>query len=80
MGLCPTLDLDMDRFRDVMEVNVFGLLAVTQALAPFLIQSTDLVSKRTSGRSVVVNVCSSAAECGLAWEAAYGSSKVSAGG
>ena len=33
----PALDCDMDETRKTFEVNVFGVMAVTKALAPLLI-------------------------------------------
>lgn len=39
----PVLDTDIDEARRIFEVNIFGLLAVTQAFAPFVIAAKGTV-------------------------------------
>ncbi len=57
---------DLDEWRHVLDVNLFGLVHVTRAALPFLRQS--------QGRAIV-NVSSLAALVGLAKRAAYSASK-----
>lgn len=39
----PVLDVDLDASRSVFETNLFGRVAVTQAFAPLLIKSKDMI-------------------------------------
>lgn len=60
--------LDVDDFRRVMEVNLFGMVRVTKACLPLL--------KLTRGR--IVNVTSAAGRLALARKGPYDSSKFAA--
>jgi len=44
----PVLDTDIDEARRMFEVNIFGLLAVTQAFAPFVIAAKGTVVNNSS--------------------------------
>ncbi|KAG8161118.1 hypothetical protein KVR01_009382 [Diaporthe batatas] len=44
----PILDEDLDRVRNLFEVNLYGPLAITQAFAPLLIKSKGMVVYITS--------------------------------
>ncbi|KAI1206942.1 oxidoreductase [Annulohypoxylon truncatum] len=46
--LGPLLDFDMDRARDMFEVNVFGAVATVQAFSPLLIAAGGCVVNMTS--------------------------------
>jgi NAD(P)-dependent dehydrogenase (short-subunit alcohol dehydrogenase family) len=59
-------DGDLDEWRHVLDVNVFGVVHATRAALPFLRQS--------QGRAIV-NVCSLAALVGLSKRAVYSASK-----
>jgi len=59
-------DGDLDEWRHILDVNLFGVVHATRAVLPFLRQS--------QGRAIV-NVCSLAALVGLAKRAAYSASK-----
>ena len=59
-------DNDLDEWRRVFDVNVFGTVRVTRAALPFL---------RRSSAAAVVNVCSVAATAGLPKRALYSASK-----
>jgi NAD(P)-dependent dehydrogenase (short-subunit alcohol dehydrogenase family) len=65
----PLLDADLKESRRVFDVNYFGVLAVTQAFAPLLIQS--------KGR--VVNISSVAQFVPVPWLGVYNSSKAALG-
>ena len=53
----PLLDAEIDTAKSLYDVNVFGLLAVTQAFAPALIEA----------RGKVVNMSSVGGLLGLPW-------------
>ncbi|GAW16645.1 hypothetical protein ANO14919_060800 [Xylariales sp. No.14919] len=63
----PLLDTSMDDARRVFDVNVWGMLAVTQAFAPLLIEA----------KGTILNVSSIAGAVRLAWQGVYNSSKAS---
>jgi NAD(P)-dependent dehydrogenase (short-subunit alcohol dehydrogenase family) len=59
-------DDDLDRWRDVFDVNVFGAVRVSRAALPLL---------RRSAHACVVNICSIAASAGLPQRALYSAGK-----
>ncbi|EAW07079.1 putative short-chain dehydrogenase/reductase [Aspergillus clavatus NRRL 1] len=65
MLMGPLLDVSLDESRQVFEVNVWGMLATTQAFAPMLVQS----------KGVMLNICSIAGAVRMAWQGIYNSSK-----
>ncbi|KAK4244510.1 hypothetical protein C7999DRAFT_43825 [Corynascus novoguineensis] len=68
MFVMPLLDSDLAECKRLFDVNVWGLLAVTQAFAPMLVRS----------RGVVLNIASIAGAVRLAWQGIYNSSKAAA--
>jgi 1-acylglycerone phosphate reductase len=62
----PIIEADLGVMRQVYDVNVFGLLAVTQALVPMLIKA----------KGNVVNICSTAGIMPLAWRGKCGFSSL----
>lgn len=62
------LDTDVDEGRKLFEVNVWGLLAVTQAFAPMLIKA----------QGSILNICSIAGAVRMAWQGVYNGSKAAA--
>lgn len=81
-GASPSLDTDLDAMRQMFEVNVFGPLRLSQALAPLLLRSANdpdipnaLPGKGGKKQAVIVNIGSTAA-LGTPWQVAYCSSKV----
>ncbi|KAK8017465.1 NADPH-dependent 1-acyldihydroxyacetone phosphate reductase [Apiospora rasikravindrae] len=66
----PLLDADLDEARRLFDVNVWGVLAVTQAFAPLLVASA------TAGRRPrVVNIGSVAGLVPVPWQGVYNASK-----
>lgn len=59
--VAPFLDVELEEARRVFEVNFWGVLAVTQAFAPLLVEA----------RGAVVNVGSVAAEAWNPYESEY---------
>jgi NAD(P)-dependent dehydrogenase (short-subunit alcohol dehydrogenase family) len=59
-------DTELDEWRRVFDVNVFGMVRTTQAALPWLRQSKD---------AAIVNTCSLGAVIGLPAAAAYSASK-----
>ncbi|MCO5973908.1 SDR family NAD(P)-dependent oxidoreductase [Actinoallomurus soli] len=59
-------DNDDDEWRDVFDVNVFGMVRVTRAALPYL---------RRSEHAAIVNTCSIAATAGLPQRALYSATK-----
>lgn len=59
-------DNDLDEWRRVFDVNVFGAVRVSRAALPYL---------RRSGSAAIVNVCSVAATVGLPERALYSATK-----
>jgi NAD(P)-dependent dehydrogenase (short-subunit alcohol dehydrogenase family) len=63
----PLLDSDLDSVRKLFELNVFGVLGVTQAFAPLLVKS----------KGTVVNVSSVASFSPIPWHGPYCATKAS---
>ncbi|RYP36917.1 hypothetical protein DL767_003165 [Monosporascus sp. MG133] len=61
----PLLDTSIDDAKRMFDVNVWGMLAVTQAFAPLLIEA----------KGVILNISSVAGAVCMAWQGAYNSSK-----
>lgn len=59
-------DNDLDEWRHVFDVNVFGAVRVSRAALPYL---------RQSGSAAIVNVCSVASTAGLPQRALYSATK-----
>lgn len=59
----PILDADLDEARRLFDVNVWGLLAVTQAFAPLLVASAS-----KGGKPRVVNIGSVAGRQPAPWQ------------
>ena len=66
----PILDLDLQRLRDVFELNTFSNIAIIQAFAPLLV--------RSSPGSMVINNSSIASVLPLPIQSAYNASKAAA--
>ena len=60
----PLLDADLDFARKIMDVNFFGRVAITQALAPLLIKT----------KGMVLNIGSIAAVSPSPWQGMYSAS------
>ncbi len=58
MFMMPLLDTSIEESKKLYDVNVWGVLAVTQAFAPLLVRS----------KGVVLNICSIAGAIRLAWQ------------
>ena len=72
------LEMDVDRVKSLYDVNVFGVIRVTQAFSAMLVHTanTDAYGgKRGKGQTTVVNIGSLSTAL-PAWGAAYASSKV----
>ncbi|KAK6069904.1 IBR finger domain protein (short-chain dehydrogenase) [Seiridium cupressi] len=61
----PLLDTSIDEAKMLFDVNVWGLLAVTQAFASLLIEA----------RGTILNISSIAGAVQMAWQGVYNSSK-----
>ncbi|KAK4043911.1 hypothetical protein C8A01DRAFT_12662 [Parachaetomium inaequale] len=68
MFIMPLLDTDVAEGKRLFDVNVWGMLAVTQAFAPMLVRA----------RGVMLNIASIAGAVRMAWQGVYNSSKASA--
>lgn len=68
MFVMPLLDANIEEAKKLFDVNVWGLLAVTQAFAPMLVRS----------KGVILNIASIAGAVRMAWQGIYNSSKASA--
>ncbi|PWN49257.1 NAD(P)-binding protein, partial [Violaceomyces palustris] len=67
LAVGPVIETDLSRMRSTFEPNFFGLISVTQAVAPFMIKS---------GRGgKIVNIGSTAAYAALPYGATYSASK-----
>lgn len=66
----PLLDADLDEARKLFEVNVWGVLAVTQAFAPLLIEAAAQGSQAR-----VVNVGSIVSRLNVPWQGICASSR-----
>lgn len=62
---------DQDKFRQMMEVNVFGLARLSQLALPLL----QLSYQKSGQRAKLVNISSIGGSIGLPWEFAYHTSK-----
>jgi len=58
MFVMPLLDTDLAESKKLFDVNVWGMLAVTQAFAPMLVRS----------QGVVLNIASIAGAVRMAWQ------------
>ncbi|KAI0469936.1 hypothetical protein GGR56DRAFT_684172 [Xylariaceae sp. FL0804] len=67
MFVMPLLDTDIAESKRLFDVNVWGLLAVTQAFAGMLVQC----------KGVILNISSIAGAVRMAWQGIYNSSKAS---
>lgn len=63
--IAPLLETDLETTRSLFDVNVFGVLRVTQAFAPLLIAAAGCV----------VNVCSILGHVNMPWKGVYEASK-----
>ncbi|RYP50371.1 hypothetical protein DL769_010960 [Monosporascus sp. CRB-8-3] len=61
----PVLDFNIKQAKDMFEVNVWGLLAVTQAFSPFIL----------AAKGTIINMSSIGALLWMPYKAVYGSSK-----
>lgn len=61
----PLLDSDVEVVKSLFETNVFGVLSVTQALAPLLIEA----------KGTIINIGSVAGEFALVYSGGYNASK-----
>ena len=61
MMMSPLLDADLEAAKRVFVVNVWGVLAVTQAFAPQVI----------AAHGAILNICSIAGAVRLAWQGTY---------
>ncbi|EGP91954.1 uncharacterized protein MYCGRDRAFT_32734 [Zymoseptoria tritici IPO323] len=64
----PILDMNIEESKKMFDVNVWGLLAVTQAFAPLLMDR----------KGCILNICSVAGALKLAWQGGYNASKAAA--
>ncbi|KAF3055678.1 NADPH-dependent 1-acyldihydroxyacetone phosphate reductase [Daldinia childiae] len=65
MFAMPLLDTSIEESKKLFDVNVWGMLAVTQAFAPMLVRS----------KGVILNIASIAGAVRMAWQGVYNSSK-----
>ncbi|KAI1412825.1 hypothetical protein F5Y13DRAFT_179959 [Hypoxylon sp. FL1857] len=65
MFAMPMLDTSIEESKKLFDVNVWGMLAVTQAFAPMVIRS----------KGVILNIASIAGAVRMAWQGVYNSSK-----
>ncbi|KAH8648556.1 hypothetical protein BX600DRAFT_475442 [Xylariales sp. PMI_506] len=72
----PFLDLDLQKLRDLFELNVISVVAVTQAFAPLLLASPR--GGGGGGGGLVINVTSISAVFGLPFQSAYNATKSAA--
>ncbi|KAF3002822.1 hypothetical protein E8E14_006001 [Neopestalotiopsis sp. 37M] len=66
----PLLDANLDEGRKLFEVNLWGLLAVTQVFAPLLVEAAV-----RGGKPRVVNIGSVVSRVQVPWEGLYNASK-----
>lgn len=67
----PLMDSDVNAARSMFDVNVFGLVAVTQAFIPLLIRS----SRSGSFSPRIINMSSVVSRVPVPWQAFYNASK-----
>ncbi|KAI9667702.1 MAG: hypothetical protein M1821_000519 [Bathelium mastoideum] len=63
--IMPTLDFKLDAVQAMYDINVFGLLRVTQVFAPLVI----------TAKGTIVNIASISTECHTPWMGIYAGSK-----
>ncbi|OTB00232.1 hypothetical protein M426DRAFT_66357 [Hypoxylon sp. CI-4A] len=63
--LMPMLDTSIEKSKALFDVNVWGMLAVTQAFAPMVVRS----------KGVILNMTSIAGAVRMAWQGVYNTSK-----
>ena len=63
--IVPTLDADLDKIRDMFEVNILGFVRVTQAFASHVINA----------QGTIVNIASISSHCHTPWMGIYAGSK-----
>ncbi|PVH97428.1 dehydrogenase [Periconia macrospinosa] len=74
----PLLDLDLDKTRDLFELNVYSLITVTKAFLP-LLRSSEMTHADLRGGIVVNNTsCSSLTCAAMPFAGAYNASKAAA--
>ncbi|KAF4458309.1 general amidase, partial [Fusarium albosuccineum] len=68
----PIIHVDLDKTRDLFELNVFSVIRVTQAFVPLLLKSNNnpLLINNTSGAGLL--------GCGVPFQGAYAASKAAA--
>ncbi|KAI1113550.1 hypothetical protein F5Y14DRAFT_417573 [Nemania sp. NC0429] len=72
-GYClPLMDVDIDKARELFDLNVFSILRVTRAFLPLLLESKHggLVINHTSAVSMIAG--------SIPWQGAYNASKAAA--
>ncbi|KAF2644241.1 NAD(P)-binding protein [Massarina eburnea CBS 473.64] len=74
----PLLDLDLDKTRDLFDLNVYSLITVTKAFLP-LLRASETTHGGVRGGIVVNNTSCSSLTCGgLPFAGAYNASKAAA--
>ncbi|OLN87393.1 NADPH-dependent 1-acyldihydroxyacetone phosphate reductase 3 [Colletotrichum chlorophyti] len=72
-GYCmPLMDVDLEKTRDVLELNIISLISVTRAFLPLLLKS------KSSSGSLVINNTSISSVGGMPWHVVYNASKAAA--
>lgn len=61
MFVMPLLDTNIEKAKQLYDVNVWGLLAVTQAFAPMLVRA----------KGVILNIASIAGAVRMAWQGSF---------
>jgi 1-acylglycerone phosphate reductase len=74
----PLLDLDLNKTRDVFELNVYSLISVTKAFLPLLRESKTTHGEIRAGIVVNNTSCSSMTCAALPFAGAYNASKAAA--
>ncbi|KAK7954813.1 NADPH-dependent 1-acyldihydroxyacetone phosphate reductase [Apiospora saccharicola] len=71
-GNMPVIHVDLPTTRDMFELNVFSVIATTQAFVPLLLKSTrnPLLVNNTTGQALL--------GCGFPFQGAYAASKAAA--
>ncbi|KDN37528.1 NAD(P)-binding protein [Tilletiaria anomala UBC 951] len=75
-GVGPAVEVSVDRYTQTYDVNVFGLLRVTQAVAKHMIPYAR--QQGTAKAGMIVNIGSIVGYLALPYSAAYNSSKAAA--
>lgn len=68
----PTAEVDLDKFKATYDVNLFGVIRVTQAVVGGMV---DYARLHPDKPGVIVNIGSTVGAQPLPWSAAYNSSK-----